>query len=57
MCLRPRVMKKHEPSLRSFVSGHDFSRAVKPKTELGFSPCEGSRQGLKPGLLGSRWQD
>jgi hypothetical protein len=25
-----------------FVSGHDFSRAVKKERELGFSPCNGT---------------
>jgi hypothetical protein len=32
--------------------GHDFSRAVEAHSRVGFSPCQGSRQGLKaPGHL------
>jgi hypothetical protein len=35
-----------------FVSGHDFSRAVKAHSRVGFSPCQGNRQGLEtPGHL------
>jgi hypothetical protein len=34
-----------------FVSGHDFSRAVKGSLEGGFSPCQGSRQGLKARVI------
>ena len=36
------------PHPRCFVSGHDFSRAVKAYSRVGFSVCQGSRQGLKP---------
>jgi hypothetical protein len=29
------------------VSGHEFTRAVQPKKNLGFSPCANEPQGLK----------
>jgi hypothetical protein len=38
------------PSARQ-VSGHDFSRVVKPKKNLGFSPCHKKPQGLKARVL------
>jgi len=40
-----------EPSLPGFVLGHDFSRAVKAHSREGFSPCQGSRQELKPRII------
>src|SRR5579864_8586281 len=33
------------------VSGHEFTRAVQPKRNLGFSPCHKTPQGLKAKLL------
>jgi hypothetical protein len=33
------------------LSGHDFSRAVEAHSRVGFSPCQGSRQGLKPRVI------
>jgi hypothetical protein len=54
MGLRPtQEDEKHATqSLLGFVSGHDFSRAVKARSRVGFSPCQGSRQELKaPGHL------
>jgi hypothetical protein len=33
------------------VSGHEFTRAVQPKKNLGFSPCRKTPQGLKAGVL------
>jgi hypothetical protein len=40
--------EKHaKPSLFGFVSGHDFSRAVKAHSSVRFSPCQCSRHGLK----------
>jgi hypothetical protein len=33
------------------VSGHEFTRAVQPKKNLGFSPCHKTPQGLKAKVL------
>ena len=36
---------------RTQVSGHEFTRAVKTKNILGFSPCQTNPQGLKARVL------
>jgi hypothetical protein len=48
-----------EPILKSFVSGHDFSRAAKAANDEGFSPCGSISLSILPraafGSSSCRW--
>jgi hypothetical protein len=47
------ILREHPAIMpaKKQVSGHEFTRAVQPKRNLGFSPCRKTPQGLKAKLL------
>jgi hypothetical protein len=47
------IVREHPANMaaKRQVSGHEFTRAVQPTNNLGFSPCRKIAQGLKARLL------